>query len=101
MVSRTSLAGSQFAPMVGGTLDDTRIANKGDLPGLIDPASGRGNSAALSAYLLQLPSSLPRDPTNPVTVPGDGARTRRATALQEGIEIPQPLFQQSTALAAA
>lgn len=95
------LAGSQVAPMVGGTLDDTRITNKGDLLVLIDPASGRGNSAALSAYLSQLRSSLPRDPTHPVAVPGDGARARRAAALQEGIEIPQPLFQQLTALAAA
>nr|CAD6436284.1 dehydrogenase [Rhizobium sp. Q54] len=96
-----SLAGSQVAPMVGGTLDDTRIANKGDLLVLIDPASGRGNSAALSAYLSQLRSSLPSDPATPVAVPGDGARARRAAALQEGIDIPQPLFQQLTALAAA
>ena len=96
-----SLAGSQVAPKVGGTLDDTRIANKGDLLVLIDPASGRGNSAALSEYLSQLRSSIPQDPANPVAVPGDGARARRAAALQEGVDIPQPLFQQLTALAAA
>ncbi|OHV82886.1 Ldh family oxidoreductase [Rhizobium sp. LCM 4573] len=96
-----TLAGSGFAPMVGGTLDDTRVANKGDLLVLIDPTSGMGNTSALSAYLSQLRRSLPHDPANPVTVPGDRARARRAVALVEGIDIPQPLFQQLTALAAA
>ncbi|MGK9055000.1 Ldh family oxidoreductase [Neorhizobium petrolearium] len=96
-----TLAGSDVAPMVGGTLDDTRVANKGDLLILIDPNSGSGSTSALSAYLSQLRRSSPHDPANPVTVPGDRARARRAAALREGIDIPQPLFQQLTALAAA
>ena len=96
-----TLAGSDIAPMVGGTLDDSRVANKGDLLILIDPTSSSGSTSTLSEYLSQLRNSLPCDPASPVMVPGDRARARRAAALQEGIDLPQPLFQQLTALAAA
>ncbi|MDX3926265.1 MAG: Ldh family oxidoreductase [Shinella sp.] len=96
-----ALAGSDLAPDVRGTLDDTHPANKGDLLILIDPSAGAGSGAELAAYLDRLRLSRPLDPAQPVAVPGDGARARRAAALQAGIELPQPLFEHLMALEAA
>jgi len=94
------LAGSDLAPDVHGTLDDTHIANKGDLLVLIAPSAGMGSFPALAAYLDRLRLSRPLDPARPVAVPGDGARARRAAA-QTGIELPQSLFEHLMALEAA
>ncbi len=93
------LAGSAFAPEVGGTLDSTAVANKGDILILIDPAAGEGNAAALAAYLDRLRASRPADQANPVAVPGDGMRARRAKALAHGIGLPDPLYDEIRALA--
>ncbi|MBR9764878.1 MAG: Ldh family oxidoreductase [Rhodobacteraceae bacterium] len=94
-----ALAGSSFAPEVGGTLDATEIANKGDILILIDPAAGEGSAAGLAAYLDRLRASRPADPARPVAVPGDGMRARRAQALCEGIELPGALYDEIRALA--
>ncbi|MDW9390580.1 Ldh family oxidoreductase [Sinorhizobium meliloti] len=96
-----ALAGSNLAPDVNGTLDDIHPANKGDLLILIDPSAGAGSIPALAAYLDRLRLSRPLDPTQPVAIPGDGARARRAAAAKTGIELPQPLFDHLTALEAA
>ncbi|MDK1385717.1 Ldh family oxidoreductase [Sinorhizobium sp. 8-89] len=96
-----ALAGSDLAPEVHGTLDDIHPANKGDLVILIDPSAGSGSTAALAAYLDRLRLSRPHDPTQPVAIPGDGARARRAATAKTGIELPQPLFEHLTALEAA
>ena len=96
-----ALAGSDLAPDVRGTLDDTHAANKGDLLILIDPSVGAGSIPALGAYLDRLRRSRPLDPCRPVAIPGDGARARRATAAQAGIELPQPLLKHLMALEAA
>lgn len=96
-----ALAGSAFAPAVRGTLDDTDVANKGDVIVMIDPAAGAGNAAALSAYLDQLRRSEPLDPERPVAVPGDGARNRRALSLRHGIDLPDALYRDLMALEAA
>jgi LDH2 family malate/lactate/ureidoglycolate dehydrogenase len=96
-----ALAGSALSPDVHGTLDDAHAANKGDLLVLIDPAAGKGAAPALTAYLDSLRLSRPLDPARPVAVPGDGARSRRAAAMAEGITLPQPLFEQLMALEAA
>jgi L-2-hydroxycarboxylate dehydrogenase (NAD+) len=95
------LAGSALSPDVHGTLDDRHTANKGDLLVLIDPASGAGVIPALTAYLDSLRLSRPLDADRPVAVPGDGARIRRAAAMEKGIVLPQPLFDQLMALEAA
>ncbi|PST18824.1 Ldh family oxidoreductase [Mesorhizobium plurifarium] len=97
----STLAGSDLAPEVRGTLDDGHFANKGDLIVLIDPAAGAGSAHALSAYLDRLRHSRPADPACPVAVPGDGARARRAASLSTGIELPQQLFENLVALEAA
>ena len=94
-----ALAGSAFAPEVGGTLDATKVANKGDILILIDPAVGEGSAAGLAAYLDRLRASSPEDPARPVAVPGDGMRVRRAQALTRGIELPDQLHDEIRALA--
>ncbi|PRD43173.1 dehydrogenase [Phyllobacterium phragmitis] len=97
----SALAGSDLAPDVHGTLDETHPANKGDILILIDPSAGTGSSKALAAYLDCLRLSHPLDPSHPVAIPGDGARARRAAAMEAGIELPQSLFEHLTALEAA
>lgn len=96
-----TLAGSNVAPEVRGTLDDRHPATKGDLLILIDPRAGAGNAATLAAYLDQLRSSRPADPERPVAIPGDGSRARRAKALSSGIHVPDALLDRLSALAAA
>lgn len=93
------LAGSAFAPGVHGTLDETHPANKGDLIILIDPDAGAGSSNMLSTYLDRLRSSHPLNPERPVSVPGDGARSRRAASVAAGIDLPETLFKDLQALA--
>ncbi|WP_430521697.1 Ldh family oxidoreductase [Alloyangia pacifica] len=94
-----ALAGSAFAPEVGGTLDATEVANKGDILILIDPAAGEGSAAGLAPYLERLRASRPADPARPVAVPGDGMRTRRGRALTRGVEVPDHLHEEIRALA--
>lgn len=94
-----ALAGSAFAPEVGGTLDATEVANKGDILILIDPAAGEGSAAGLSVYLDRLRASRPENPALPVAVPGDGMRARRTRALTRGIELPNPLHDEIRTLA--
>ena len=94
-----ALAGSAFAPEVGGTLDAIEVANKGDILIMIDPAAGEGSAAGLAAYLDRLRASRPEDPARPVAVPGDGMRARRARALSQGIELPRSLHDELRVLA--
>lgn len=94
------LAGSAFAPEVRGTLDETHPANKGDLIILIDPDAGTGSSNMLSIYLDRLRNSHPLNPERPVSVPGDGARSRRAASVAAGIDLPEMLFKDLQALGA-
>jgi len=96
-----ALAGSALSPDVRGTLDDDHPANKGDLLILIDPSAGAGTIPALTSYLDSLRLSRPLDATRPVAIPGDGARSRRAASIDDGIALPQPLFEQLMALEAA
>ncbi len=96
-----ALAGSDLAPAVHGTLDDIHPSNKGDLLILIDAAAGNGRATSLSGYLEQLRLSPAVDAQNPVAVPGDGARRRRAGTMQSGIDLPPQLFEQLMALEAA
>ncbi|MEM5470432.1 Ldh family oxidoreductase [Hoeflea sp. AS60] len=97
----SALAGSAFAPEVHGTLDETHPANKGDLVILIDLAAGAGSSNALSTYLDRLRNSHPLNSERPVSIPGDGARSRRAASIAAGIDLPEELFNELHALAAA
>jgi LDH2 family malate/lactate/ureidoglycolate dehydrogenase len=93
-----SLAGSEFAPEVRGTLDDTEVANKGDVIVLIDPLGSGGPGAKLADYLNRVRASRPLDPLRPVAIPGDGMRARRAASLMAGVELPDSLYSSLTAL---
>lgn len=100
-----ALAGSSFAPEVRGTLDEDAVATKGDVVMVIDPTAGGGSvdaagpSAALTTYLNRLRQSRPRDPTRPVSVPGDGMRARRDASQLDGIELPDTLYETLLGLA--
>lgn len=89
----TFLTGAAYGTAVGGTLDDTRPSNKGDLFILM---SGGGYSA--SEYLDQVRGSRPADPASPVAVPGDGARARYQESVAHGIEIADELWRELIAL---
>ncbi len=87
-----TLAGSAFAPDVHGTLDAEHEVNKGDVFIVIEPNGAPDTAARVSAYLDELRSSRPADPSHPVTVPGDGARARREAALRNGVDVPDRLW---------
>jgi L-2-hydroxycarboxylate dehydrogenase (NAD+) len=95
-----SLSGGELAPDIRGTLDETEMANKGDVFILIDPEAGAGGQR-LAAYLDGLRASRPAIPGQPVAVPGDGMRARREAARRRGVELPDALVRQLTALSAA
>ncbi|WP_061933644.1 Ldh family oxidoreductase [Aureimonas sp. AU22] len=92
-----SLAGSDFAPDVRGTLDAEHPCNKGDVFLLIDPLGGSGR--AVAAYLDALRSSPSASPSVPISVPGDGSRARRRQALARGIDVADAVWNQLTSLA--
>lgn len=92
----TFLTGAAYGTAVGGTLDDNRPSNKGDLFILM---SGGGHSA--SEYLDDVRRSRPADPATPVAVPGDGARARYQESVAEGIDIADDLWRELTGLRAA
>ncbi|MDQ0317851.1 Ldh family oxidoreductase [Amorphus orientalis] len=93
-----TLAGSDFAPEVHGTLDATEVANKGDLIILIDPNAGDARAAGVASYLDRVRGSRAADPARPIAIPGDRMRARRQHSLEAGIELPDALYDQIQAL---
>ncbi|HET6740256.1 MAG TPA: Ldh family oxidoreductase [Kribbella sp.] len=89
----TFLTGAAYGTAVGGTLDDERPSNKGDLFVLL---SGAGHSA--TEYLDEVRNSRRADPAVPVAVPGDGARARYRESVANGIEIADDLWRELTTL---
>jgi len=92
----TFLTGAAYGTAVGGTLDDVRPSNKGDLFILL---SGGMHSA--TEYLDQVRGSRRADPATPVAVPGDRARACYQESVAEGIDIPDELWRELTARHAA
>jgi L-2-hydroxycarboxylate dehydrogenase (NAD+) len=88
----TFLTGAAYGAAVGGTLDDDRPSNKGDVFILM---SGGGHSA--SEYLDEVRASRRADPAIPVAVPGDGARARYQDSVAHGIDVPDGLWRELTA----
>lgn len=93
-----SLTGCALGTAVHGTLDSTAICNKGDVFIVIEPATGV--ASAISAYLDEIRHCQPADSNRPVSVPGDGARARRAAHLAQGISIAGDVWDKLTTLAA-
>jgi L-2-hydroxycarboxylate dehydrogenase (NAD+) len=92
------LAGSDLAPDVRGTLDAEHLCNKGDLFVLIDPPPHPGSSAVAS-YLDALRATPASMAGTPVAVPGDGARARRRSAIDKGVDIDAGVWSDLTHLA--
>ncbi|ARQ14099.1 malate/L-lactate dehydrogenase family protein (plasmid) [Rhizobium etli] len=96
-----ALAGSALAPDVHGTLDSQSPCNKGDVFILIEPSLAPGLPARLSAYLAAVRASPSEIAGEPVLVPGDRARQRRAAARRNGFEIDQCLWEDLNALSSS
>lgn len=93
-----SIARSALAPDVRGTLDADNVCNKGDVLIVIDAGTEPDLLTVFSDYLERIRTSIPADPLRPVTVPGDGASSRREQALKDGIEISPKLWDELNAL---
>ncbi|MBY3254079.1 Ldh family oxidoreductase (plasmid) [Rhizobium laguerreae] len=93
-----ALAGSALAPDARGTLDSQSPCNKGDVFILIEPSLAPGLQERLSTYLDAVRASPPASAGEPVLVPGDRARGRRAAASRNGLEIDQRLWEDLNAL---
>jgi LDH2 family malate/lactate/ureidoglycolate dehydrogenase len=83
---------------VRGTLDSQSPCNKGDVFILIEPSLAPGLPARLSAYLDAVRASPPAEASEPVLVPGDRARRRRAAASRDGFDIDPRLWADLNAL---
>jgi L-2-hydroxycarboxylate dehydrogenase (NAD+) len=81
-----ALTTSTLGRDVVGTLDATKVCNKGDVLLCFDPqvVSGRDRTGAVSAFVDELRSTQPVDPAEPVDVPGDRSRRVRAEHLSVG-----------------
>lgn len=81
------VTGSAVDPDVRGTLDDTELANKGDLFVVI---KGAGRSVS---GLLDVVRDTPRsNPSAPVLVPGDRARSRAQRSRERGLDVADGLW---------
>jgi L-2-hydroxycarboxylate dehydrogenase (NAD+) len=94
----TSLTGAALGTDVAGTLDADRPCNKGDVFVVIDPASS-AVTASVSAYLDAIRTSPPGQIGQPVLVPGDGSRARRAKRMVTGIPVADRVWAEICALA--
>ncbi len=89
-----ALTGTALGTDVLGTLDALHPVTKGDVFLVLDPAPlGLGDLEGMSRYLDTLRACAPIDAGVPVSVPGDGARERRATRLREGVTHPRALWE--------
>lgn len=78
-----------------GTLDDVHPCTKGDLFVVL-----RGAQRPVTGFLDRLRATPPADPAVPVTVPGDGSAARHRRSAAHGLEIPDVLWEELTALRA-
>ncbi|RQP08142.1 MAG: Ldh family oxidoreductase [Paracoccus sp. BP8] len=90
----TSLSRAAIGRDVTGTLDDTTTCNKGDLFILID-----GPGYDLRPYLQALRDEAPAEGFTQVTIPGERGRAARDQRLRDGVDLPEPLWQEICDLA--
>jgi alcohol dehydrogenase len=95
-----ALTGAALGTDVVGTLDSDRVCNKGDVFIVVDPVAG-GVAENISAYLDAIRACPPSRPGEPVLVPGDGSRRRRAERLAAGIPVAEHVWAEICALAQA
>ncbi|MGE3447556.1 MAG: Ldh family oxidoreductase [Microbacteriaceae bacterium] len=95
-----SLSSTALGTDVLGTLDAQHPVTKGDLFIVLDTGPlALAGFADTSRYLDALRACPPSDPAAPVSVPGDGARARRAERLRDGIPHPRALWKNVQRLA--
>ena len=92
----TSLTGAAIGRQVCGTLDSTKVCNKGDVFVLIDPAAAASTASLITAYLDEIRSS---GGDRPVAVPGDRAEEERVRRLRAGVLVPDELWNRIASLA--
>lgn len=90
----TSLAGAAIGRDVHGTLDDTRICNKGDLFIVID-----GPARDLRSYLEALRALEPAEGFERVLIPGERSRAIREQRLKDGIPVADNVWNRLVELA--
>jgi LDH2 family malate/lactate/ureidoglycolate dehydrogenase len=95
-----TLTGTALGSAVTGTLDTQTVCTKGDLflvwdPRVLGAARAR---AEVSEYLRELAGSPPAPGHPGVSIPGSGARRRRADRERDGIELPASLWRELVAL---
>jgi L-2-hydroxycarboxylate dehydrogenase (NAD+) len=89
----TTLAGSAIGTAVGGTLDSTRVCNKGDVFIVIAPHTSSSVTEAVRAYLDEIRASGDADTGHPVAVPGSRSHAARARSMAQGVEVDDALWQ--------
>lgn len=93
----SALSGAALGTDVHGTLDATRLANKGDVFIVIDGP----RTAGLAAYLDIIRSAQPADGFERVLVPGERGRANRAARSRDGVPIADPVWSRIQQLAHA
>lgn len=93
-----SLTASAIGRDVKGTLDSDQECNKGDVFVVIDPSMQPDTVNRISAYLDDLRLSGDQEGPRKVSVPGDRAHRVRNKAMEQGIELPDALWERLTAL---
>lgn len=95
-----SLTRTALGEDVRGTLDPTDPSTKGDLFIAIDPAAFGPGAAPVAAYLAALRETTPAPGHHRVLVPGDRARSARATNLADGVPVSQGTWARAQEIAA-
>lgn len=90
----SSLAGAAIGTGVRGTLDDTEVCNKGDLFILI-----KGPHRDLQAYLQEIRDMPPAQGFGEVLIPGERGRACRVKRLEDGVPLPDALWDKLQVLA--
>lgn len=88
-----SLTASAIGRDVVGTLDSTKVCNKGDVFIAVDPGAGSTVADRISAYLDLVRASGPADGPGRVAVPGDRASASREQRRRDGFDVPDELWR--------
>ncbi|MFL9924484.1 Ldh family oxidoreductase [Herbaspirillum lusitanum] len=93
-----ALTASALGRDVAGTLDSTKLCNKGDVFIVIEPESD-AMTQSVTDYLNMLRTSVPAVAERPVVVPGDRALLQRDASLKNGVLIAPEVWQRIRDLA--
>ena len=88
----TALANSAIGVDVVGTLDNDKPCNKGDVFIIMCPDAG--GLQAVNQYMDDLRKSAPSDADTPVRIPGERAFATRTQNKQQGVSLPDTVWNQ-------